>query len=147
MSYPSPYRAHPTQLRRAVCVIRDDEDGSLLLLHRVTPENSQWECPAAQVELGEALGVAATRAAQQELDVDVLIKRHLAVATVTDGGDDITVAWYLVRIVGGKPELRRQDVYDTFEQFDLERLHSDYDALSPDMRAFVDALDDGTITL
>lgn len=86
----------------AGCVILD-EDGRMLLSHRVTPELTQWELPGGKIEPGETPEEAAIRELKEELGVTVEILGDLGTHAMTDHGHELDYSWFLAIITAGKP--------------------------------------------
>jgi len=86
----------------AGCVVTNPA-GDLLLIHRTTPELTQWELPGGKIEPGESAAAAAVREAREELGVETAIVRELGAATFDHAARSWHYTWFLARITAGEP--------------------------------------------
>lgn len=98
-------------VKLAGCVIRGAK-GRILLLHRNTPELTQWELPGGKIEPGEVAEAAATREAQEELGVQVRVDAYLGSRTFQHVGTEFDYAWYSAVIIQGKPVAAEPELFD-----------------------------------
>jgi 8-oxo-dGTP diphosphatase len=109
--------------------------GELLLLHRVTPQLTQWEIPGGKIEPGETPGHAAVREVAEELGVQAEIIRRLGDATFSHDGRDWHYTWWLARITQGTPE-PHEAIFDAAAYFSWPAMAARHD-LSPNVQNFL----------
>ena len=120
-------------------------DGGLLLIHRNTPELSQWELPGGKVEPGETPALAVVRETREELGVEIVVGRVLGEQNFTQSGRDYRYKWLAATIIKGRP-YPQEAIHDECAYFTLHQL-SRKDDLSPNMRNLLKKLVDGEIRL
>ena len=119
--------------------------GCLLLIHRNTPELSQWELPGGKVEPGETSALAVVREIREELGVEVVVGPELGEQNFTQTGRDYSYKWLAATIIIGRP-YPQEAIHDECAYFSLHQL-SKKDDLSPNMRNLLKKLVDGEIRL
>lgn len=117
----------------AGCVIRN-EHGELLVLHRNTPSMAHWELPGGKLEDGETTGAAATRECQEELGVDVELRKLIGTAEFEQAGIRYNYTWHEATIAGHKEAVVAEpNTFDTVTYMPLTKLRSMPDELSPNL--------------
>lgn len=122
----------------AGCIILDPQ-GRLLLMHRHTPERTQWETPGGTIDPGEEPEFTAVRELKEELGVDVEIVRELGRQDFTEDEKGMSYAWYLSKIVGGEVELLEPLWYDEFRYFSWDEAKAMNDLLSANAKNLIAA--------
>jgi len=107
----------------AGCMVADDQ-GRVLLVHRNTPDLTQWEIPGGKVEPGEQPRVAAIREIKEELGVEVKVIEPLGVTEFDFRGTPCEYHYFRATIVAGKPELR-ESKHDAWAYVDLDSTEHD----------------------
>ena len=98
----------------AGCVIFD-WNMNVLLLHRNTPELTQWELPGGKVEVGETHEEAAIRELKEELGIEVRLTAKLGNTEFDDNGIHWIYTWFQARIEDGIPQIMETERYDDLE--------------------------------
>lgn len=122
------------KLQLAGCVIQNSE-GKLLLLHRNSPNRTQWETPGGKIEEGEDEKVAAIREVKEELGVQVEIESEIGREDFLEDGNEMGYVWFQAKIVGGEPQ-PQEEKHDKAEYFSWEEL-KDMEGLSPNTKNLV----------
>jgi 8-oxo-dGTP diphosphatase len=133
-------------IRLAGCIITDS-DGRILLLHRNTPERTQWEIPGGKVDDGETPEDTAVRELDEELGVRVTLTRDLGSMGFDEDGHTMEYSWFLADITSGEPTIREPDLYDWFRYFSPNELRVMYLKLSPNTQNFLGEITAGRITI
>jgi len=128
----------------AGCVILDDY-GRILLLHRNTPQLTQWELPGGKIEDDETAEQAAIREIAEELGVEVRLTHSLGTAEFEEGDHEFHFTWFQAIVTAADPELRETKLFDDLEYFEVEDLMSL--ALSSNMVVLLDKILSGDIAL
>ena len=105
----------------AGCVILNDS-GEILLLHRSTPELTQWELPGGKNEPDESLEDTAMRETKEELGVEVSIVKKLGRATFSFEEKKWLYSWFKAKIVSGNPYVVETNTFDDLRYWPLESL-------------------------
>jgi len=132
------------KIQLAGCVIVDDYS-RILLLHRNTPELSQWELPGGKVEEGETAEQAAVRELAEELGVEVRLVSALGNGLFEDDEHEYNYSWFQAVIVTPEPTLHEPDTFDDFDYFEIEDMLSL--ALSANMRVLLQKIAAGEVAL
>jgi len=126
------------KVRLAGCVILDKE-GRILLMHRNTPERTQWETPGGTVDPGEEPKFTAVRELKEELGVDVEVIRELGHKDFTEDEKGMNYVWYLSKIIDGQVQLLEPQWYDEFRYFTWDEAQAINDQLSANAKNLVAA--------
>ena len=118
------------EIRLAGCVIRDEE-GRILLLHRVNP--SQWELPGGRIEPGEQGDVAARREVAEELGLVVGVTERLGEGAFIENGTPFSYTWYSASDVSGTP-LPQEAKHDDARFFSISELQQMSAVLTANVR-------------
>ncbi|MEX0748853.1 MAG: NUDIX hydrolase [Candidatus Saccharimonadales bacterium] len=102
-------------MRLAGCIIRNDE-GEILLIHRNTPDLTQWELPGGKVETDETEAAAAQREVEEELGIIATDLHSVGTTTFRENGVAYEYAWFTVGRVTGSP-LPREEKHDKIAYF------------------------------
>jgi 8-oxo-dGTP diphosphatase len=132
-----------TELAGGVIV---DPDGRLLLIHRNTPELTQWELPGGNVELGETPDVAVIREIREELGIEIVVGRELGKQDFSQNERYYECRWLAAIIIGDVRPYPQEAIYDDcryFTAYELQRM----DDLSPNMRNLAKKVVDGDVSL
>jgi len=89
----------------AGCVVRDS-DGRVLLIHRATPDLTQWEMPGGKVEPGEQPVAAAVREIKEELGLDVTVAKPLGTSSFDFHGTPCEYHYFSATIASGEPAVQ-----------------------------------------
>ncbi|HUP26116.1 MAG TPA: NUDIX hydrolase, partial [Candidatus Limnocylindrales bacterium] len=100
-----------SKLQLAGCIITDSK-GRILLMHRSTPQRTQWEIPGGKINPGEAAVTAAVRELKEELGVDVTIIKPLGSKEFIEDGTRINYTWYMSVITSGRPVIMEPQTFD-----------------------------------
>ena len=133
------------QIRLAGCVIKDDQD-RVLLLHRNTPNLTQWEIPGGKLDPGEDESTTAMRELREEMGVEVRLERQLGTRCFVEDGCAMVYTWFLATIASGTPQARER-IHDRCEFLKITDLAGMLDELSPNTRNFLDEISCGRIEL
>lgn len=114
----------------AGCVILNEKK-ELLLLHRNTPTNVQWELPGGKVEHGEDPKQTAVRELKEELGLQVEINKLLDKKEFWEHDKPFTYYWFWAEITSGQPQIQEKK-FDNFSYFSLPQLQNMTD-LSPNV--------------
>jgi 8-oxo-dGTP diphosphatase len=131
------------KIELAGCVILDDYN-RILLMHRNTEQQSQWELPGGKVEQGETAEAAAVREIKEELGVEVGLVKSLGHGEFETGEKKYRYTWFQAVVVSGQPELQEMETFDDLEYFDIEDLLSL--ALSQNMQVLLEKLFSGEVS-
>ena len=88
----------------AGCVITNNKN-EILLIHRSTPNRTQWELPGGKIEPKESPEQTALRELEEELGIQVEIVRKLGEKTFNEDGYTMNYHWFKANIVKGTPSL------------------------------------------
>lgn len=127
-------------LELAGCVVLDG-DGRILVLHRATPELTQWELPGGKIEPGETPQAAAVRELSEELGITVEILSKLGSGAFRQDGHDRRYHWFMAAISAGQPR-PGEAKFDASRYFSLAEL-SQRDDLSVNLRELLNCFKDG----
>lgn len=127
------------------CLIMDKR-GRLLLLHRNTSENLQWEISGGKVENEEEASITARREAKEELGIDVEVKELLGVKSFQENGSSFEYSWYLGKVLNGIPT-PNEDKFDDVKFFTWDQLNQMRDQLSNNTKNLLDAYLSGELKL
>lgn len=96
-------------------------DGRLLLVKRLTPpEAGSWSLPGGKVEFGERVADAVRREIEEEIGVEIALKRLLTVVETPDvDGQHWVAPVYLARLVAGEPRNCEPTKHESVEWFTL----------------------------
>ncbi len=125
------------KLQLAGCVIQNDK-GEILLLHRNTPNRTQWELPGGKIDPGEDPRKTAQREVGEELGVRVKIIRKAGEHEFLEDGNMMDYIWYNAAIISGEPS-PIEDKHDKVEYFSWDELSLMLNELSSNTRNLVDA--------
>ncbi|CAN5400356.1 hypothetical protein BH09PAT4_BH09PAT4_00680 [soil metagenome] len=128
----------------AGCVITN-RAGKVLLIHRNTPELTQWELPGGKLEPGESFMAAAVREVHEEARVRVTIVRELGDAAFVDRGYTWDYHWFLATIDSGEPQVGESNKFDGIQYMDLATVNQD--EISINVINLIKAIKNGTVTL
>lgn len=81
-------------------------DGSSVLACRRRPDRSaggKWEFPGGKVEVGESSAEALMREIREELDVEVILEKHLTTDNTIVGDRVIRLECWTAHLPGGRP--------------------------------------------
>ena len=131
-------------IQLAGCVILDDY-GRILLLHRNTPELTQWELPGGKIEEDETPEQAAIREIHEELGIEVRLVRALGMGAFEQDETEYQYAWFQAVVTSADPMLRETEKFDDLDYFEIEDLMSL--ALSPNMQVLFDEIMSGGVVL
>ena len=123
-----------------------NDANQMLLLHRNTEKLTQWEMPAGECEGGESPEEAMRRGLRKETGVYVETARFLALAAIWHDGKQCEFHWFEVT-TSDNPRIMEPGVHDELRYYDLFRLRRMESALSRDLLAFSNQLNDGEIRL
>lgn len=104
----------------AGCVI-PDKQGNILLIHRNTLSQVQWELPGGKVEDGEDEKNAAIREVYEETDLKVKIVDFIGSANFKENGTEWLYHWYLAEITEGIPKIK-EEKFDKLRFLNIEQL-------------------------
>lgn len=113
-------------------IIKDNE-GRVLLLHRNTIKQRQWELPGGKIEENEKPSEAAIRELEEELGVCVSIIDCLGNKEFIENGYIMNYYWYECIIVEGIPRVM-ENKFDMLKFWSISELNSIYEELSPNMK-------------
>jgi 8-oxo-dGTP diphosphatase len=116
----------------AVGLIRDEGE-RVLLVHRNTPERSQWELPGGKVEPGEASEQALERELREELGVASTVVSQVGQCVFYEGGYAICGEWFTIRVNKGYPTIR-ETKFDAIRFVGCDEVSSIWNELSPNAR-------------
>lgn len=133
------------RLRALAGAILLDDDGRVLLLHRMDP--SQWEMPGGKVEGGEQPEEAAIRELREELAVRVGDLKEIGRARFRQHDQDWSYIWFLAQSVDGHPRVAERERFDEVTFWRMAELTCLMSELSPNVRELVRAYFDGRVTL
>ena len=122
-----------------------DDYGRILLLHRSTPGQTQWELPGGKVEEEETSEEAAVREISEELGIVVRLTKALGSGEFEDDVNEYEYTWFQAVVVGADPMLNETDKFDDLAYFDTEDLLSL--ALSANMTVLFDKIMSGEVVL
>jgi len=108
-----------------------DGQNRVLLLHRKTPNLTQWETPGGKVDYGEAPAEAAVRELAKELGVDAVVVDDLGWHDFEAGPNQMRYALFRMEIAGGEPHPVESDKFDAVQFFPLSDLYDMQNELSP----------------
>jgi 8-oxo-dGTP diphosphatase len=111
------------------------EDGKILLLHR--QKHDYWEVSGGKVEDDESPTEAAVREAEEEIGVDVELRKPFYSGEFQHNDELFLWHGYLAEIVQGEPELK-EDKFDELKWFDPTEL--DEIDLAPNLEMVLPAL-------
>ena len=120
----------------AGCVIRDQQS-RILLLHRNTPQLTQWELPGGKIEQGETASAAAIREVEEELGVKVRIEKYLGSGKFIHDETNFDYAWYSAIILKGKPSVMETETFDDLRYFSLKDLQDNHHIISINVQNFL----------
>ncbi|MCP4219092.1 MAG: NUDIX domain-containing protein, partial [bacterium] len=106
-------------------VIVNDQNETLLLLRKKSPEKGCWDLPGGRVELGETIEAAILREIKEELGVDVKIIKLLRVTNhiLEEENTHWVAPAFLSRIVSqGEPENLEPHSHEAVQWFPLDAL-------------------------
>ena len=126
--------------------IIQNSDKEILLLHRSTPDLTQWEMPGGKVRFREDPEQAACRKLDEELCVHVNRAKWLGQTVFRAQGSRYQYHWFLTE-VSGNPRIMEPATFDELHYFPDYRLRRMMTVLSPNMIAFVKKLSEGEIRL
>jgi 8-oxo-dGTP diphosphatase len=132
------------KIQLAGCVIVDEYD-RILLLHRNTAKQTQWELPGGKIKRGETAEQAAVRELGEELGVEVRLVKALGIGEFETEDNEYTYVWFQAVIESGNPTLFEPDTFDGFDYFDIEDMLSL--ALSNNMQVLIDKIISGDVAL
>ncbi len=89
-------------MKLAGCAVRDG-GGRVLLVHRTTPELTQWELPGGKIEPGEHPLDAAIREIKEELGVEVAVDIKLGTTEFDFRGTPCEYHYFSATITDGEP--------------------------------------------
>lgn len=122
----------------AGCVIKHATD-KILLIHRNTPELTQWELPGGKLEAGETLIQAAVREMQEEIGVAVTVIRELGRDSFVDRNILWDYTWFLAKTDGVTVPYPVEDKHDRLAYYSLEELGR-LELLSPNVKNLLTAI-------
>jgi mutator protein MutT len=128
----------------AGCVITN-EAGEVLLIHRNTPELTQWELPGGKLEKDETFVEAAVRELHEELKLRVAVTHELGSAIFELNTQSWHYHWFRAVIQKGEPKIGERKRFDKFAYVNL--LTADTNELSANVQNLVQAIKNGTVTL
>lgn len=126
------------RLTLAGCIIKDDM-GRILLLHRNSPNRTQWEIPGGKIDEGESPERTAEREIEEELGVDIELGDRIGMKEFEEDGYVNDYIWYSAVIVSGTPKAM-EDKFDELRYFSIEELMEIQQELSPNTMNFLEAL-------
>jgi len=133
------------RLRALAGAILLDDDGRVLLLHRMDP--SQWELPGGKVEAGEQPEDAAMRELREELTVRVGDLKEVGRARFRQHDQGWSYTWFLAQSVDGRPRVAEPERFDGMTFWRMAELTCLTRELSPNVRELVRAYFDGRVML
>lgn len=104
----------------AGCIILNEKK-EMLLLHRNTPMNIQWELPGGKVEHGEDPKQSSVRELKEELGIIVSINKLVDKKEFLEHDKLFTYYWFLAEIAAGFPTIR-ESKFDDVRYFSLPQL-------------------------
>ena len=116
----------------AVGLIRDERE-RVLLVHRNTPERSQWELPGGKVEPGEASEQALERELREELGVMSTAVSQIGKCLFYEDGTAIFGEWFTIRVDEGRPTIQEAK-FDAIRFVGSHEVGSIWNELSPNAR-------------
>jgi 8-oxo-dGTP diphosphatase len=128
----------------AGCVIVDEYE-RILLLHRSTDEQQQWELPGGKIEEGELPAETAIRELYEELGVNIRLTAELGQAEFEDDENDYHYTWFQAVVVGGEPSVCEPQTFDDVDYIEFDDLASI--ALSANMEILFRKLVSGEVSL
>lgn len=128
----------------AGCVITN-ESGDVLLIHRNTPERTQWELPGGKLENDETFTQAAVRELHEELKVGVVVLQELGSAVFEQNSQSWQYHWFRAVVEKGEPKIGEPERFDKIAYINL--LDTDGLELSANVQNLVAAIKNGTVTL
>lgn len=128
----------------AGCVIQNPQ-GKILLIHRNTPQRTQWETPGGKIEEDEDAEQTAVREIKEEVGVDIEIIRRLGQKDFQEDEFVMEYIWFLAKVVSGEPKLM-EEKYDKLDYFSWEELNQMND-LSGNAQNLVKAYNSKEISL
>lgn len=128
-------------------VILPNQDGDILLIHRATPQRTQWEIPGGKIEPGEAPAGAAVREALEELGIEVRIVRELGSESFSEDGRTIMYTWFLGDAGSARPVIGEPDRYDDIRYWPVRELGKTPEIISPNTANFLRHLDAGLVRI
>lgn len=111
------------------------EDGKVLLIHR--QDHDHWEVPGGKTEDGESPTSAAVREAQEEIGVDLELRKPFYSGEFQHDGELFLWHRYLAEIVYGEPEIQ-EDKFDELKWVGPREL--DEMKLAPNLKMILPAL-------
>jgi 8-oxo-dGTP pyrophosphatase MutT (NUDIX family) len=133
------------RLRALAGAILYDDDGRILLLHRMDP--SQWELPGGKVEAGEKPEHAAMRELREELAVRVGDLEEVGRARFCQQDQGWSYTWFVAHSVDGRARVAERERFDAVRHWRMAELASRMRDLSPNVRELVRAYFEGRVTL
>ncbi len=128
----------------AGCVVVDEYE-RILLLHRSTDEQTQWELPGGKIEEGELPAEAAIREMYEELGVRVQLTAELGSAEFEDDETEYHYTWFQAIVIGGEPSIQEPQKFDDLDYVEFDDLASL--ALSSNMEILFEKLVSGDVSL
>lgn len=111
------------------------ENGQILLLYR--EDESHWEVPGGKVKSDESPTEAAVREAEEEIGVEVELKKPFYSGEFQHGENIFLWHGYISNISSGEPEIK-EDKFSQIKWFDWSEL--DEIELAPNLRMILPAL-------
>lgn len=133
-------------LQLAGCILTDPH-GAILLIHRNHHGRVQWEIPGGKIDSGESETQTVIRESKEELGCDIKITNRLGDQEFTEDGYVLHYTWFRAEVTKGSPIIGEPDKYDGIDYFSKKQLQKLRSELSPNTVNFLDAWDQGRITL
>jgi 8-oxo-dGTP diphosphatase len=132
-------------MQLAGCIIKNKEN-KVLLMHRKTPNRSQWEIPGGKVEIGEIPTQTAVRELREELGIGVALTRQIGAKTFEEEGQSYEYFWFEAEIHEGTPYLAEPDTFDNLQYLSLDEMERVKDDLSANTKNYLDAIRQNEVT-
>lgn len=137
------------QITLAGCIIQDKK-ARILLIHRTTPERTQWELPGGKVDkienVNEYPTTTAIREVKEELDVEAAIKSEAGRDSFVENDTRMNYIWYNAVIISGHPRTV-EDKHDKVKYFSWRQLTKMGAELSANVRNLLTARTNGKLAL
>lgn len=117
-----------------------NQNKNILLMHRNTVNLAQWELPGGKLEIGEQPEQTAKRELNEELNVNIEIKKYLGFKEFLDNDYMLKYHWYLCEIKNQEPKIM-EEKFDELKYFSKEDLQNSIEELSSNMKIFMKTID------
>lgn len=111
-------------------VVIYNDAGELLLIHRNTPDLTQWELPGGKVEDNEDF---AKTAAREELGIEVAIGEQIGNAHFEHVGIDWSYSWFAATLMDKEPFINEPHTFDGIAYWSIQALRNKTADISPNV--------------